>query len=101
MYAVILSGGSQYKVAEGDSIEVATMPAEVGSTVELAQVLMIQNDEGVTVGAPYLDGAKITATVEEHGRGKKILVYKHKKNYKRRQGHRQGYTRLRIEKIEA
>jgi large subunit ribosomal protein L21 len=101
MYAVVWSSGSQYKVAEGDTIEVDTMPAEVGSTVELDQVLMVQNEGEVTVGTPYIEGAKIMATVEEHGRGKKILVYKHKKNYKRRRGHRQGYTRLRIDKIEA
>jgi large subunit ribosomal protein L21 len=62
---------------------------------------MVQNEGEVTVGTPYIEGAKIMATVEEHGRGKKILVYKHKKNYKRRRGHRQGYTRLRIDKIEA
>jgi large subunit ribosomal protein L21 len=101
MYAVVLSGGSQYKVAEGDSIEVASLSAEVGSTVELDQVLMVQGEGGVTIGTPYLEGAKVTATIQEHGRGKKILVYKHHKNYKRRKGHRQGYTRLRIDKINA
>ena len=101
MYAVVVSGGSQYKIAEGDVVNVATLSAEVGSTVELDQVLMVQNEADVVVGKPYIEGAKVTATVDGHGRDKKILVYKHKKNYKRRQGHRQGYTRLRIEKIEA
>jgi large subunit ribosomal protein L21 len=101
MYAVVVSGGSQYKIAEGDVVNVATLPAEVGSTVELDKVLMVQQEANVVVGKPYVEGAKVTATVASHGRDKKILVYKHKKNYKRRQGHRQGYTQLRIEKIEA
>jgi len=99
MYAVVASGGSQYKVSEGDVLNVDTLSAEVGSTIELGQVLMVQDGETVSVGKPYLDGARVTATVQDHGRGKKIIVYKHKKNYKRKQGHRQGYTQLRIEKI--
>ena len=100
MYAVVISGGKQHKVSEGDLLNVATLSAEVGSTVELDQVLMVSNDQGTTVGSPYVTGAKVTATVQEHGRGKKIIVYKHKKNYKRKQGHRQNYTRLQIEKIQ-
>lgn len=100
MYAVVASGGSQYKVSEGDVLDVATLSAEVGATIELDKVLMVQNDNAVSIGTPYVDGAKVTATVKEHGRGKKIIVYKHKKNYKRKQGHRQGYTRLQIDKIE-
>ena len=101
MYAIVESGGSQYKVSEGDLLEVATLAADVGSTVELDKVLMVSSDEQVAVGTPYLDGAKVTATVRTHGRGKKIIVFKHKKNYKRKQGHRQGYTRLHIDAIEA
>ena len=101
MYAVVVSGGSQYKVSEGDVLEVATVSADVGSTVELDKVLMVSDDGQVSVGTPYVDGAKVTATVKEHGRGKKVIVYKHKKNYKRKQGHRQGFTRLQIDSIEA
>ena len=101
MYAVVISGGKQHKVSEGDLLNVETLSAEVGSTVELDQVLMISNDEETNIGKPYITGAKVTATVKEHGRGKKIIVYKHKKNYKRKQGHRQNYTRLQIEKITA
>lgn len=101
MYAVVISGGKQHKVSEGDVLQVATLPAEVGDTVELDQVLMVSTDEGTNIGKPYLEGAKVTATVQSHGRAKKIIVYKHKKNYKRKQGHRQNYTRLQIEKIEA
>ncbi len=101
MYAIVVSGGKQYKVSEGDVFEVETLPAEVGSTVELDQVLMIGGSDGTTIGTPLVDGAKVTATVQSHGRGKKIIVFKHKKNYKRKQGHRQNYTRLQVEKIEA
>ncbi len=101
MYAIIESGGKQYKVAEGDVLDVELLPVEVGGTVELDRVLMVGGDKGATVGKPLVEGAKVTATVKEHGRGKKIIVYKHKKNYKRKQGHRQGYTRLLVEKIEA
>ncbi|MEM7031647.1 MAG: 50S ribosomal protein L21 [Chloroflexota bacterium] len=100
MYAVIVSGGSQYRVTEGDLLDVASLSAEVGSTVELDKVLMVQNDGEASIGKPYVEGAKVSATVESHGRGKKVIVYKHKKNYKRKQGHRQGYTRLKIDKIE-
>ena len=100
MYAVIVSGGSQYRVSEGDLLDVASLSAEVGSTVELDKVLMVQNDGEASIGKPYVEGAKVSATVESHGRGKKVIVYKHKKNYKRKQGHRQGYTRLKIDKIE-
>ena len=101
MYAIVVSGSSQYKVAEGDVLKVASIPAEVGSTVELDKVLLVKNEGDVSIGQPYVEGAKVNATVEAHGRDKKIIVYKHKKNYKRKQGHRQGYTRLRIDKIEA
>jgi len=101
MYAIGVSGGKQYKVSEGDVFEGETLPAEVGSTVEHDQVLMIGGSDGTTIGTPLVDGAKVTATVQSHGRGKKIIVFKHKKNYKRKQGHRQNYTRLQVEKIEA
>ena len=101
MYAVVATGGKQYKVTEGDVVRVESLSAEVGDTLELDKVLVVRGDEGVTVGNPYVEGAKVTAKVNGHGRSKKILVFKHKKNYRRRQGHRQDYTELQIEKIEA
>ena len=99
MYAVIESGSKQYRVAEGDVIEVESLPVEAGKEVELERVLMITNPEGIKVGTPIIEGAKVIATVQSHGRGKKIIVYKHKKNYHKKQGHRQNFTRLHIDKI--
>ena len=99
MYAVIESGSKQYRVAEGDVIEVESLPVEAGKEVELERVLMITNPEGIKVGTPIIEGAKVTATVQSDGRGKKIIVYKHKKNYHKKQGHRQNFTRLHIDKI--
>lgn len=101
MYAIIVSGGKQYKVSEGDVFDVELLPVEVGSTVELDQVLMVGSDDGANVGKPLVEGAKVTTTVQEHGRGKKVIIFKHQKTYKRKQGHRQGYTRLQVEKIQA
>lgn len=99
MYAIIETGSKQYRVAEGDLIEVETLPVEEGKEIELDRVLMVSTADGVTVGTPVIEGAKVTATVKGHGRGKKIIVYKHKKNYHRKQGHRQNFTRLQIDKI--
>ena len=99
MYAVIQTGGKQYRVAEGDVIDVETLPVEKGNKVELDHVLMVSGENGVTVGTPTVDGAKVVATVKEHDRGKKIIVYKHKKNYHKKQGHRQNFTRLHIDEI--
>lgn len=99
MYAVIESGSKQYRVAEGDVIEVESLPVEAGKEVELERVLMVAGDGGVKVGTPVIEGAKVTATVKGHGRGKKVIVYKHKKNYHKKQGHRQNFTRLQIDKI--
>jgi large subunit ribosomal protein L21 len=99
MYAVIESGSKQYRVAEGDVIEVESLPVEAGKEVELERVLMVTSDSGTVVGKPVVEGAKVTATVEGHGRGKKVIVYKHRKNYHKKQGHRQNFTRLRIGKI--
>ncbi|MCL4301161.1 MAG: 50S ribosomal protein L21 [Anaerolineae bacterium] len=99
MYAVIESGSKQYRVAEGDVIEVESLPVEAGKEVELERVLMVSGDGGIKVGAPTIEGAKVTATVQSHGRGKKVIVYKHKKNYHKKQGHRQNFTRLHIDKI--
>ena len=99
MYAVIESGSKQYRVAEGDVIEVESLPVDQGKKIELDRVLMVSSKSGVKVGSPTVDGAKVTATVRGHGRGKKIIVYKHKKNYHKKQGHRQNFTRLHIDKI--
>ncbi len=101
MYAVIETGGKQYRVSEGDAISVEKLPYEVGDEVEFERVLLVSGKEGVTIGQPIVKGAKVVATVEAEGRGRKILVWKYrpKQRYRRRQGHRQAYTRLRIEKI--
>lgn len=99
MYAVIESGGKQYRVAEGDVIQVEKLPVEEGKKVKIERVLMVADDKDVKVGTPLLEGSEVTATVQGHGRGKKIIVYKHKKNYHKKQGHRQDFTRLHIDKI--
>jgi large subunit ribosomal protein L21 len=101
MYAVIETGGKQYRVSEGDAISVEKLPYEVGDEVEFERVLLVSGKEGVTIGQPIVKGAKVVAKVEAEGRGRKILVWKYrpKQRYRRRQGHRQPYTRLRIEKI--
>jgi len=99
MYAVVESGSKQYRVAAGDTIDVETLAVEAGEQVELDRVLMVSGEDGVTVGKPVVDNAKVVATVKEHDRGKKIIVYKHKKNYHKKQGHRQNYTRLHIDEI--
>ncbi|NMA02033.1 MAG: 50S ribosomal protein L21 [Clostridia bacterium] len=103
MYAVIETGGKQYRVQEGDSLRVELLDAEVGSSVELDKVLMVSNDAEVKIGQPYVAGAKVTLKVEEHGKGKKIVVFKFKskKGYRKKQGHRQPYTKVTVEKIEA
>jgi large subunit ribosomal protein L21 len=99
MYAVIESGGKQYRVAEGDEIQVEKLEIEAGKEVDFDRVLMVADEGNVKIGSPTVEGAKVKATVKEHGRGKKIIVYKHKKNYHKKQGHRQSYTRLHIDKI--
>jgi large subunit ribosomal protein L21 len=101
MYAVIESGGKQYRVSEGDVIQVEKLSVEEGKKIEIDRVLMVANDGKVKVGTPLVEGTKVTAIVEGHGRGKKIIVYKHKKNYHKKQGHRQDFTRLRIDKIKS
>ncbi len=102
LYAIIETGGKQYRVEEGSVLKVEKLAAAEGETVELDQVLALKKDDQLTVGAPWVAGVKVLAQVLEHGRGKKIIVfkYKSKKNYRRKQGHRQSFTKLRIEKIE-
>jgi large subunit ribosomal protein L21 len=101
MYAVIETGGKQYRVSEGDAISVEKLPYQVGDKVEFERVLLVSDKKGVTIGQPIVTGAKVVAIVESEERGRKILVWKYrpKQRYRRRQGHRQVYTRLRIEKI--
>ncbi len=102
MYAIIETGGKQYKVAEGDVIFVEKLEVEAGATVELDKVLVVGGDD-VKVGAPYVEGAKVEATAVKNGKSKKIIVYKYnpKKGYHKKQGHRQPYTKLEIKKIMA
>ena len=103
MYAVIETGGKQYKVQEGDVLQVELRHAEAGESVEINKVLMVNKDGELNVGAPYIDGAKVTLKVEENGKGKKLVVFKFKakKNYRRKKGHRQPFTKVVVEKIEA
>ncbi len=100
MQAIFVTGGKQYKVSEGDVIYVEKLNVE-SETVEFDNVLMTIDGVNVTVGAPTVEGAKVTAKVLKNGKAKKVLVFKFKakKNYRRRQGHRQPYTKLQIEKI--
>lgn len=103
MYAVVETGGKQYKVQPGDVIYVEKLEANEGDTVTLDRVLMINGDKGLVTGSPMVDGASVSAKVIKNGKSPKIIVFKFKakKNYKRRQGHRQPYTKLQIEAIEA
>ena len=100
-YAIIQSGSRQHRAAVGETIEVERLPAEVGDTVELGSVLLIADGENVQVGAPNVADAKVTATVVDQVRGPKIRIFKYKakERYRRRAGHRQAYTRLKIEQI--
>ncbi len=101
MYAVVETGGHQYKVIEGEALLVEKLPEEVGARVELDRVLLISSPDGVKIGQPTIEGAKVLATVVEQTKGPKIRIFKYlpRKRYRRRRGHRQTYTRLRIEKI--
>ena len=103
MYAVLKTGGKQYKVAQNDIIIVEKLVAEAGSTIDLDEVLMIGDGETASVGTPNLDGAKVTAEVLEQKRGKKVIIFKKKRrqNYRRTRGHRQELTVLRITDIFA
>ena len=101
MTAVIVTGGKQYRVAEGDVIYIEKLPAEAEETVTFDQVLAVTGEGVQSIGKPLVDGAKVTAKVVKNGRGKKIYVYKMrpKKGYRRKQGHRQPYTKVQIESI--
>ena len=103
MYAVLVTGGKQFRVQEGDVIFVEKLNAEVDSTVELNEVLAVGTDAGIKVGAPVVEGAKVVAKVAAQGKAKKVIVFKYKakKDYRRKNGHRQPYTKLVIEKLES
>jgi len=101
MYAVIKTGGKQYRVAPGEKLKVEQIPADVGAEVVLDQVLMIGEGESVRLGQPTVAGATVKATVVAHGRGEKVRIFKmrRRKHYQKRQGHRQNYTELKIDSI--
>ena len=103
MYAIIETGGNQYQVSVGDEIFVEKLDAEAESNVTIDKVIAVGKEDGMVVGAPYVDGASVSATVVKNGKGKKITVftYKPKKDSKRKMGHRQPYTKLKIEAINA
>ena len=103
MYAIVESGGRQYRAEEGHSFSVEKLPYEVGEQFDFDNVLLVANGDNITVGQPSVEGASVKATVVEQYRGKKVFVwkYKPKKRYRRRRGHRQNYTRVRIDSIVA
>ncbi|NLM04642.1 MAG: 50S ribosomal protein L21 [Clostridiales bacterium] len=103
MYAIIKTGGKQYRVQEGDILFVEKLDAAEGDVVTIEDILAISNEGKLTIGEPLLEGAKVEAKVLEQGKAKKIIVFKYKpkKNYRKKQGHRQPYTKLLIEKINA
>ena len=103
MYAVIKTGGKQYRVSAGEKIKVEQIPADIGQEIILDQVLMVGSGESVKVGAPLVDGAKVTAKVVAQGRGEKVRIFKmrRRKHYQKRQGHRQNFTEIEISAINA
>lgn len=103
MYAIIETGGKQYKVKEGDTIVVEKLDADVGAEVSFDHVLAVSKEDEFIAGTPTVENAQVTAKVTQHGKGKKIVIFKfkQKKNYRKKQGHRQPFTRVKIEKIQA
>lgn len=101
MYAVVKTGGKQYRVSAGQKLKVEQIPAEVGAEITLDQVLMVGEGESVKVGAPLVAGASVKCTVVSHGRHDKVKIFKmrRRKHYQKHQGHRQNYTELRIDAI--
>ena len=101
MNAIIETGGKQYKVAEGDTLFIEKLPVEAGDTVTFDKVLAVLDGDKATFGAPVVEGAKVDASVVKNGKGKKVIVFKYKpkKGYRRKQGHRQPYTKVTIGKI--
>lgn len=103
MYAVIASGGKQYRVSEGQLIKLESLPADVGGTVEFDKVMLIADGDNVNIGAPLIAGATVTAEVVEHGRGEKIRIikFRRRKHHMKHMGHRQNYTQVKITRIGA
>ena len=100
-YAVIQTGGKQYRVATGDTIRVESITGDIGDTVELTDVRMVSSEDGVTLGTPTVEGARVVTEISESGKGKKIVVFKYKSKvrYRRKKGHRQQYTDLTVTDI--
>jgi large subunit ribosomal protein L21 len=103
MYAVIQTGGKQYRLSAGDTVRVETLDAEEGASVEFDNILMVADGDNIKLGTPYIDGGKVVAKVKAHGRHKKIEIIKfnRRKHYDKRTGHRQNYTELEITDIQA
>ncbi len=103
MYAVMVTGGKQYRVAQGDTLKVEKLVAQEGDSIQFDNLLMVADGENIKLGAPYLSGAKVTATVKSHGRADKVLIikFRRRKHYRKQQGHRQHYTELEITGISA
>ena len=101
MYVIIENGGKQYKVKEGDLVKAEKNNLEEGETLEIEKVLAVVSDDRTEFGVPLVSGAKVVCSVVKHGKGEKIIVFKYKakKNYRKKQGHRQPYTLLKVEKI--
>jgi len=103
MYAVISTGGKQYKLAQGDVCRIEKLDAEEGATVEIDKVLMIADGDNINIGTPYVDGGKVTATVKAHGRAKKveIMKFRRRKHHQKKTGHRQYFTEIEVTAISA
>lgn len=103
MYAIFTTGGKQYRVSQGDKLDIEKLDVEEGATVDFENVLMVSNDDAVQIGAPYVAGGKVTATVTEQGRGKKveIIKFRRRKHHQKRTGHRQYITKVEITAISA
>ncbi len=103
MNAVLKTGGKQYRVSEGDVLQVEKLAGETGATIELNEVLSVGEGDSITVGTPTVENAKVVCEILEHGRGKKIIVFKKKrrKGYTKKQGHRQDFTSIRVKQIKA
>jgi large subunit ribosomal protein L21 len=102
MYAVIQTGGKQYRVAPGEEVKVEKLPGQVGDTIAFEKVLLASDGEKLNIGKPYLDNIRVVGRITRHDRNKKIVVFKYKKRkgYRRKRGHRQGYSLVKIENIE-
>ncbi|OQY12745.1 MAG: 50S ribosomal protein L21 [Desulfobacteraceae bacterium 4572_187] len=103
MYAIVNTGGKQYKIHQGDVLRVEKIPGEIGNSISFAEVLMFADGKDVSIGRPLLDNVTVKGHIVEQGKAKKIIVFKYKrrKRYRRKQGHRQQYTAVKIDSIEA